>query len=165
PSELSDADAAVLPGVGAFDDCMQALQKQALLEGTRQFIRSGKPFLGICVGYQALFQRSEEFNSRQSGLGIFPGSVVRFAERPGFKIPQIGWNQLNKFGQTARCSKTCRRGRTLISCIAFSPNPRMPRWRPVAQPTERVLLRPFGGITSLRPNFTPRKVSGSDCNC
>lgn len=96
PAELSAAEAAVLPGVGAFDDCMRALQNQELREATRQFIGSGRPFLGICVGYQALFQRSEEFNSRLSGLGIFPGSVVRFAERPGFKIPQIGWNQLEQ---------------------------------------------------------------------
>jgi len=96
PTELSDAEAAVLPGVGAFDDCMQALQKQGLTEATRQFIASGRPFLGICVGYQALFQRSEEFNSRMPGLGIFAGSVVRFKEQPGFKIPQIGWNQLEQ---------------------------------------------------------------------
>jgi imidazole glycerol-phosphate synthase subunit HisH len=94
PADLANADAAVLPGVGAFDDCMQALQKQDLLEPIRQFIRSGKPFLGICVGYQALFERSEEFNSKMPGLGVFRGSVVRFAEQPGLKVPQIGWNQL-----------------------------------------------------------------------
>ena len=52
------------------------------------------PFLGICVGYQALFERSDEFNSRAPGLGVFSGRVVRFSERPGLKIPQIGWNQL-----------------------------------------------------------------------
>jgi glutamine amidotransferase len=73
---------------------MQALQKQGLVEPIRQFIRSGKPFLGICVGYQALFERSEEFNSRMPGLGVFPGSVVRFTKQPGLKVPQIGWNQL-----------------------------------------------------------------------
>jgi glutamine amidotransferase len=92
--EMSDAHAAVLPGVGAFDDCMNALQKQELLEATRQFIRSGRPFLGICVGYQALFDRSEEFNSSAPGLGVFKGKVVRFSEEHGLKIPQIGWNQL-----------------------------------------------------------------------
>jgi len=84
----------VLPGVGAFDDCMRALQARELLESTRQFIQSGKPFLGICVGYQALFERSEEFNSRMPGLGVFQGKVVRFAEKNGLKIPQIGWNRL-----------------------------------------------------------------------
>jgi imidazole glycerol-phosphate synthase subunit HisH len=85
----------VLPGVGAFDDCINALRKQHLLEAARGFIQTGKPFLGICVGYQALFERSEEFNSCAAGLGIFQGSVVRFTEKPGLKIPQIGWNQLD----------------------------------------------------------------------
>ena len=86
--------AMVLPGVGAFDDCINALRKQHLLEAARDFIKTGKPFLGICVGYQALFERSEEFNSCAAGLGVFQGSVVRFAEKPGLKIPQIGWNQI-----------------------------------------------------------------------
>jgi glutamine amidotransferase len=96
PARLAGASAAVLPGVGAFDDCLQAMQKQELLEGTRHFIHSGKPFLGICVGYQALFERSEEFDSHMSGLGIFKGKVVRFSEKNGLKIPQIGWNQLDR---------------------------------------------------------------------
>ena len=95
PDETGDARAMVLPGVGAFDDCINALRKQELLEAARDFIQTGKPFLGICVGYQALFERSEEFNSCAAGLGIFQGSVVRFTEKPGLKIPQIGWNQLD----------------------------------------------------------------------
>jgi len=94
PEEMADARAVVLPGVGAFDDCIQALEKQALLEASRKFIESGRPFLGICVGYQALFERSEEFNSCAAGLAIFPGKVVRFSNHNGLKIPQIGWNQL-----------------------------------------------------------------------
>jgi imidazole glycerol-phosphate synthase subunit HisH len=95
PDEIGDARAMVLPGVGAFDDCINALRKQELLGAARDFIQTGKPFLGICVGYQALFERSEEFNSCAAGLGVFQGSVVRFAEKPGLKIPQIGWNQLD----------------------------------------------------------------------
>jgi imidazole glycerol-phosphate synthase subunit HisH len=83
-----------LPGVGAFDDCINALRKRELLEAARDFIKSGKPFLGICVGYQALFEKSEEFNSCAAGLGVFKGSVVRFPESNGLKIPQIGWNQV-----------------------------------------------------------------------
>ena len=94
PDQIGDARAMVLPGVGAFDDCINALRKQELLEAARKFIQSGKPFLGICVGYQALFEKSEEFNSCAAGLGIFNGSVVRFSEKQGLKIPQIGWNQL-----------------------------------------------------------------------
>jgi glutamine amidotransferase len=96
PEELADMRAAVLPGVGAFDDCMQALRKQELMEATREFISSGRLFLGICVGYQALFERSEEFNSRMPGLKVFEGTVVRFPEAAGLKIPQIGWNRLEQ---------------------------------------------------------------------
>ena len=94
PSGLNDAAAAVLPGVGAFDDCLNALRKQELLAATRAYIQTGRPFLGICVGYQALFDKSEEFNSCAAGLGLFQGKVVRFSGRDGLKVPQIGWNQL-----------------------------------------------------------------------
>src|SRR5579859_7710250 len=94
PDEIGDASGLVLPGVGAFDDCINALRKQELLEASRDFIRTGKPFLGICVGYQALFENSQEFNSCAAGLSVFAGSVIRFTDRPGLKIPQIGWNRL-----------------------------------------------------------------------
>jgi imidazole glycerol-phosphate synthase subunit HisH len=95
PAEMRGASAVVLPGVGAFDDCMNALRRQDLFEASREFIQTGKPFLGICVGYQALFERSQEFNSCAAGLEIFKGSVVRFSESGGLKIPQIGWNQID----------------------------------------------------------------------
>jgi glutamine amidotransferase len=94
PKEIGDARAIVLPGVGAFDDCINAMRKQGLLDASRQFIETGKPFLGICVGYQALFEESEEFNSCAAGLEVFKGKVVRFPEKSGLKVPQIGWNQL-----------------------------------------------------------------------
>jgi glutamine amidotransferase len=106
PGELADARAVVLPGVGAFDDCMHALDRQGMLEAARNFIQSGKPFLGICVGYQALFEKSEEFNSCAAGLGVFRGKVVRFSEGHGLKIPQIGWNQI----QVARADCPLLRG-------------------------------------------------------
>jgi len=95
PHEMEGARAVVLPGVGAFDDCIQALDKQELLEASRTFIQSGRPFLGICVGYQALFDKSEEFNSCARGMGVFHGKVVRFSADQGLKVPQIGWNQLD----------------------------------------------------------------------
>src|SRR6266567_5389280 len=94
PDGMKDARGAVLPGVGAFDDCINAMRKQELLEGSREFIKSGRPFLGICVSYQALFEKSEEFNSCAAGLGVFAGKVVRFANGHGLKLPQIGWNQI-----------------------------------------------------------------------
>lgn len=99
PEGLQDPKArgVVLPGVGAFDDCVNALQRQNLTDAVREWITTGRPFLGICVGYQALFERSEEFNSCALGLGIFQGPVVRFqptAAEPHLKIPQIGWNEV-----------------------------------------------------------------------
>jgi glutamine amidotransferase len=94
PEEIGDARALVLPGVGAFDDCINALRRQELLQASLEFIKTGRPFLGICVGYQALFERSEEFNSCAAGLCLFGGKVVRFDGRDGLKVPQIGWNRL-----------------------------------------------------------------------
>ena len=94
PEDVVSADAVVLPGVGAFDDCLNALRRERLLAASREAIDAGRPFLGICVGYQALFERSEEFNSCALGLGVFEGKVIRFKETPGLKIPQIGWNRL-----------------------------------------------------------------------
>ena len=93
PETIGQADAVVLPGVGAFDDCINAMQRQELFEAARAFVSTGKPFLGICVGYQALFEKSEEFNSCAAGLGIFEGSVVRFPDAE-VKVPQIGWNEV-----------------------------------------------------------------------
>ena len=95
PDEMAGARAAVLPGVGAFDDCLNAMRRQELLGAVKEFILNGRPFLGICVGYQALFEKSDEFNSCAAGLGVFHGKVARFTDRPGLKIPQIGWNQLD----------------------------------------------------------------------
>jgi imidazole glycerol-phosphate synthase subunit HisH len=95
PEELAGTRAVVLPGVGAFDDCIQALDRQGLLEASRRSIESGQPFLGICVGYQALFDKSEEFNSCAAGMEIFRGKVVRFSSQNGLKVPQIGWNQID----------------------------------------------------------------------
>lgn len=94
PQRLEEAKGIVLPGVGSFDDCVNALHRQGLFQPIVNLIKTGKPFLGICVGYQILFERSEEFNSSTVGLSIFKGDVIRFTSKPGLKIPQIGWNQL-----------------------------------------------------------------------
>ena len=94
PDGMKNASAVVLPGVGAFDDCVNAMQRQELLEATREFVGTGRPVLGIGIGYQALFERSEEFDSSATGLGLFAGKVVRFPDGQKLKIPQIGWNQI-----------------------------------------------------------------------
>ena len=86
------ADAVVLPGVGAFGDCMVNLRKAGLTDAIRDYLTSKRPFLGICLGFQALFDSSEEAPGVR-GLGVFPGTVPRFAVN-GLKVPHMGWNEL-----------------------------------------------------------------------
>jgi len=92
---IAAARGVVLPGVGAFGACMDNLRGYGLIDVVRQVIARGTPFLGICLGMQLLFEESEEFG-RVPGLGIFPGRVVRFPDRPGLKVPHMGWNQIRK---------------------------------------------------------------------
>ncbi|XEC94838.1 imidazole glycerol phosphate synthase subunit HisH [Paenibacillus tarimensis] len=92
PKDILEADGAILPGVGAFGDAMQNLHNTGLDEVTKYYADSGKPLLGICLGMQLLFSRSEE-HGLSEGLGLLPGSVVRF--QGGYKIPHMGWNRLD----------------------------------------------------------------------
>jgi imidazole glycerol-phosphate synthase subunit HisH len=89
---LLAADAVVFPGVGAFGDCMANLEKIGLVEAIREFVASKRPFLGICLGFQALFESSEEAPDVK-GFALFPGTVPRFAVN-GLKVPHMGWNEL-----------------------------------------------------------------------
>jgi glutamine amidotransferase len=123
PDEMAGAEAVVLPGVGAFDDCINALRKQELLQTSQKFIESGKPFLGICVGYQALFERSEEFNSCAAGLNIFHGNVVRFPNAHGLKVPQIGWNQLEDVNSNCPLYRGIANGSYVYFVHSFFPKP------------------------------------------
>lgn len=92
PAEILAADAVVLPGVGSFDPAVQHLRSRGLEQTIKTVIESGKPFLGICLGLQILFDRSEE--GSEPGLGIIPGTVRHFTPEPGITIPHMGWNQL-----------------------------------------------------------------------
>jgi len=123
PEEIGDARGLVLPGVGAFDDCINALRKQKLLEASQDFIKTGKPFLGICVGYQALFEKSEEFNSCAAGLGVFKGSVIRFSGKDGLKVPQIGWNQLDIANSNCPLYRGVPNGSYVYFVHSFYPQP------------------------------------------
>ncbi len=91
PGHFHGIDAVVFPGQGAFADSMTGLQARGLVEPLRDWILADRPFFGICIGYQLLFESSEE-NPGVAGLGIFPGRVVKFRETPGLKIPHMGWN-------------------------------------------------------------------------
>lgn len=92
PSDLETAMAVVLPGVGAFDPAMLSLRSRGLIEPIKNIIAQGKPFLGICLGMQILFDSSEE--GVENGLGIIPGKVRRFRPSQEIRIPHMGWNQL-----------------------------------------------------------------------
>src|SRR5919199_4331468 len=92
PERVARADAVVLPGVGAFGDCVRKLRERGMDGACREAYGGGKPFLGVCVGLQVLFEGSEE-SPGVEGLGILPGVVVRF-EVEGLKVPHMGWNEL-----------------------------------------------------------------------
>jgi imidazole glycerol-phosphate synthase subunit HisH len=94
PAVLAGADKVVLPGVGAFGDCMAELERRDLVDPIRRAVASGKPFLGICLGLQLLFDVGYE-GGRHKGLGILRGEVVRFDVPAECKVPHMGWNQLS----------------------------------------------------------------------
>ena len=94
-NEIGRASAIVLPGVGAFKDCVENLEKYGLVEPLLRSIEKGKPYLGICLGLQILFSESEEFGSHK-GLDLIQGKVVRFVPDPEHKVPHMGWNTIEK---------------------------------------------------------------------
>ena len=91
PEELGDVTHLMLPGQGAFGDTMERLEKRGLVSLLKDWIAADRPYFGICVGYQILFDASEEAPGVQ-GLGVVPGVVTRFQDEPGLKIPHMGWN-------------------------------------------------------------------------
>jgi glutamine amidotransferase len=93
PATVATAEKVVLPGVGAFEDAMAELKARLLLSPVLEAIDSGKPFLGICLGLQLLFERSYE-HGRHEGLGVLRGEVVRFKLPPEYSVPHMGWNQI-----------------------------------------------------------------------
>lgn len=94
PDGLDSCDAVVLPGVGSFGDCARSLRRRGLTEPLRAWLDDERPYLGICLGYQILFERSEE-SPGEEGLGLWQGEVVRFPDQPGLKVPHMGWNELS----------------------------------------------------------------------
>ena len=92
--EILGADRVILPGVGAFGDAMEKLHQYELVDTIRQAAATGKPFLGICLGLQLLFESSEE-SPGVEGLSVLPGKILRIPDHPGLKIPHMGWNSLS----------------------------------------------------------------------
>ena len=94
PQLILNADKVILPGVGAFGEAMNNLKKYGLDEVIHQVVEKGKPFLGICLGLQLLFERSDE-SPEATGLGILKGEILRIPDAEGLKIPHMGWNSLH----------------------------------------------------------------------
>ena len=92
PDGLNSIDALVFPGQGSFDQCMKALEQRGFDNAIKEWISNDNPFLGVCLGLQILFERSEE--GKKSGLGLFPGFVQKFSVPHQFKIPHMGWNSV-----------------------------------------------------------------------
>src|SRR5207247_2316377 len=139
-SVVSRADALVLPGVGAFSHCMRGLAGVGLTDATKDFILSGRPFLGICVGLQMLFDESDEMGA-SPGLGILSGRVVRFSVDDGrstmddgqcpdrqssivhrLKVPHIGWNEL-RFNEDAALFRGLNQGDRAYFVHSYYPVP------------------------------------------
>ncbi len=95
PDVVRKADRVVLPGVGAFGDCMDTLRSTGLAEAVTEVVDQGRPYLGICLGMHVLFEGSEEFG-RHAGMGWLPGSVQRLTAGPGVKVPHMGWNRVTR---------------------------------------------------------------------
>ena len=92
--EIMSADKVIVPGVGAFEDAMGRMEKYNLVDVLREFAASGKPILGICLGLQIFFEKSEESEKNVDGLGLIPGKIVKFPAKEGYKIPHMGWNSI-----------------------------------------------------------------------
>ncbi|MBF2034929.1 MAG: imidazole glycerol phosphate synthase subunit HisH [Leptolyngbyaceae cyanobacterium T60_A2020_046] len=123
---LAAADAVVLPGVGAFDPAMQHLRDRDLVRPIQDIIASGKPFLGICLGLQVLFESSEE--GQEPGLGIIPGRIREFQPEPGITIPHMGWNQLQLTQPDSALWRGVTSGDWVYFVHSYYAEPRDPSW-------------------------------------
>ncbi|MFH1199220.1 MAG: imidazole glycerol phosphate synthase subunit HisH [Candidatus Omnitrophota bacterium] len=129
PEEIEKADKLVLPGVGAFDDAVAELEKQDLIPAIKESIKNKKPFLGICLGMQLLFEASEEAKTKK-GLGILKGTVKKFKASKGLKVPHMGWNQLKRSTVYGLQSTVCHllkdipEGANVYFCHSYYPEPK-----------------------------------------
>lgn len=119
PDEIQNSGKVVLPGVGAMQPAMEKLKSLGLIPAIRSVIGEGKPFLGICLGFQLLFESSTE-GGHTEGLGILKGSVQRFSK---LKIPQIGWNQLHIKNGSSPILKNINESENVYFCHSYFVKP------------------------------------------
>lgn len=122
PLDIEKCAKVVLPGVGAFDDAMLELKRRGLILAIKEHIRKGKPFLGICLGMQLLFESSQEAKT-QKGLGVLKGAVKKFKKRPKLKIPHMGWNQLKLRNKDCPLLKGIPEKSFVYFCHSYYPDP------------------------------------------
>lgn len=122
PEDISSSDKAILPGVGAFDDAMEELKKQGLVEALSAYVKSGKPLLGICLGMQLFLESSEEAKIA-AGLGFLKGAVRKFEAKKGIKVPHMGWNQLKIKNPACPLLKGADEGSYVYFCHSYYSDP------------------------------------------
>ena len=123
PEDIKACDKAVLPGVGAFDDAMQELKKQNLIPALTGHIKSKKIFLGICLGMQLLFEKSEEARATK-GLGLLKGIVKKFENKDNLKVPHMGWNRLKVKNSACPLLKDLADNSYVYFCHSYYPQPK-----------------------------------------
>ncbi len=121
PAQLKKCAKAVLPGVGAFGDALEEMDKRGLTEASVDFINSGKPFLGICLGMHILFDSSEE-SPKAEGLGVLKGRVVKFDYKKGIKVPHMGWNEIKPTSNKCSLFKGLGKNPSVYFCHSYYPD-------------------------------------------
>ena len=113
--EIKKADHVIVPGVGAFEDAMEKMNRYELTKVLQDVAASGTPIMGICLGLQLFFERSDESEHDVKGLSLLPGEIVRFPEKEGYKIPHMGWNSL-KINPNSKLLKGISGGCICVFC-------------------------------------------------
>lgn len=158
PSEAADAKAKglVLPGVGALRDCVASLRSSGLDATVRDWIARDRPFLGVCLGMQALFESSEEGGIE--GLGIFPGRVVRFRLGPPLKVPHMGWNSIRFLRKgTALQEGLADEGETFYFVHSYHCVPKDPNLTLAESDYGRPFVAAIGRGNAFATQFHPEK--------
>jgi glutamine amidotransferase len=153
--EIGRASAIVLPGVGAFKDCMENLERYGLIEPLLRSIEIGKPYLGICLGLQILFSESEEFGSHK-GLNLIRGKVVKFKPNPKYKVPHMGWNTIEK-RKEAPVLQGIKSGDFFYFVHSFYVIPEEPQWISTFTNYERPFVSSIWKENLFATQFHPEK--------
>jgi glutamine amidotransferase len=153
--EIGRASAIVLPGVGAFKDCMENLERYGLIEPLLRSIEIGKPYLGICLGLQILFSESEEFGSHK-GLNLIRGKVVKFKPNPEYKVPHMGWNTIEK-EKEAPVLQGIKSGDFFYFVHSFYVIPEEPQWISTFTNYERPFVSSIWKENLFATQFHPEK--------